>query len=57
MRILIATGGSGHSDLAVQLGNSLIDAVGGKATILTVVRHEDERSHGESLLKRAERLC
>ncbi len=56
MRILIATGGSGHSDLAVQLGNSLIDAVGGKATILTVVRHEDERSHGESLLKRAERL-
>jgi len=56
MRILIATGGSGHSDLAVQLGESLVVAVGGKATILTVVRHEDERPHGESLLKRAERL-
>lgn len=56
MLILIATGGSGHSDLAVQLGNAFVDAVGGEAVILHVVRHEHERDQGELLLKRAQRL-
>lgn len=56
MRILIATGGSGHSDLAVQLGNAFIDAVGGEAVILHVVRHEVDREQGHALLKRAQKL-
>lgn len=56
MRILIATGGSGHSDLAVQLGNAFIEALGGEAVILHVVRHEQDRTHGESLLRRAQKL-
>ncbi|HZD10278.1 MAG TPA: universal stress protein [Candidatus Binatia bacterium] len=56
MHILIATGGSGHSDLAVQLGNAFVDAVGGDAVLLNVVRHEQDREHGKSLVKRAARL-
>ena len=56
MRILIATGGSGHSDLAVQLGNAFVDAIGGNATILHVVRHKRDAEQGKSLLERARRL-
>lgn len=56
MRILIATGGSGYSDLAVQLGSALVAAIGGRATILHVVRHEQDRGSGEALLRRAQRL-
>lgn len=56
MRVLVATGGSGHSDLAVQLANAFVDALGAEGTILHVVRHEHEQAHGESLLKRAQRL-
>lgn len=56
MRILIATGGSGHSDLAVQLGNAFTEAVGGEAVILHVVREKSDKEHGEGLLKRARRL-
>lgn len=56
MRILIATGGSGHSDLAVQLGNAFTAAVGSEAVILHVVREKSDLEHGEALLKRAQRL-
>lgn len=56
MRILIATGGSGHSDLAVQLGIAFVEEVGGEAVILHVVRHEGDREHGIALLKRTQRL-
>jgi nucleotide-binding universal stress UspA family protein len=56
MRILVATGGSGHSDLAVQLGNAFIDAFSGEAVILHVVRNVQGREHGMTLLKRAQRL-
>lgn len=56
MRILIATGGSGHSDLAVQLGNAFTDEIGGEAVILHVVRQKSEREHGKALLARAQRL-
>lgn len=56
MRILIATGGSGHSDLAVQLGNAFVDAVAGEATILHVVHQKHDLEHGKTLLERAGRL-
>lgn len=56
MHILIATGGSGHSDLAVQLGNAFVDARGGEATILHVMRQERDLEHGRALLAHAQRL-
>lgn len=56
MRILIATGGSGHSDLAVQLGNAFTEAIGGEAVILHVIRDKSDKQHGLALLKRAQRL-
>lgn len=56
MRILIATGGSGHSDLAVQVGNAFTAEFGGDAVILHVVRQESERQQGKALLTRAQRL-
>lgn len=56
MRILIATGGSGHSDLAVQLGNAFTEAVSGEAVILHVIREKGDKEHGMALLKRAQRL-
>lgn len=56
MRVLVATGGSGHSDLAVQLANAFVEAMGAEGTILHVVRREQDRRHGETLLNRAQRL-
>ncbi len=56
MRILIATGGSGHSDLAVQLGNAFATAINAEAVILHVVRRERDRQHGEAMLSRTQKL-
>ena len=38
MRVLVATGGSGHSDLALQLANAFAQAMGAEGTILHVAR-------------------
>jgi nucleotide-binding universal stress UspA family protein len=56
MRILIATGGSGHSDLAVRLGSILAQTLDTLPTLLTVVPSEAERLQGEELLTRAKQF-
>ena len=53
MRILIATGGSEHSDEAVRLGAVLISATGSPATVLTVIKHEWERLQADLILERS----
>lgn len=56
MRILIATGGSPHSDRAVQLGDRLAERMGGEVLILTVVASEEKRAAGEAILARTPAL-
>ena len=56
MRILIATGGSSHSDEAVSLGATLISATSSPATILTVIKHERERFQADLILERSRAL-
>lgn len=54
MRILIATGGVSPSEAAVRLGGHLHQMAGGTLTLLTVIRHEEERAQAEALLARAQ---
>jgi len=56
MRLLIATGGAPHSNLAVRLGAYLAHTTGKAPTILTVIRHESDRPHGEAVLARTRLL-
>jgi nucleotide-binding universal stress UspA family protein len=53
MRILVATGGESHSDLAVRLGGIIQETTGGALTLLTVIRAETERSQAKAILSRA----
>jgi nucleotide-binding universal stress UspA family protein len=56
MRILITTGGSPHSDVAVSLGAVLVSATGSPATILTVIKHEWNRLQADLILERSRAL-
>jgi nucleotide-binding universal stress UspA family protein len=56
VRILIATEGAAHSDLAVRLGADISRATNGQPTILTVIEHEGERDQAETVLTRAESM-
>jgi nucleotide-binding universal stress UspA family protein len=56
MRILIATGGAAHSDVAVRLGDLIHQMTGGALTILTVIKHESEQAQAEAILLRAQTL-
>jgi nucleotide-binding universal stress UspA family protein len=53
MRILIATGGSPHSNLAIQLGGTVAKFVGTTPTILTIVKN---RSADEIAVKRLQQV-
>lgn len=54
MRVLIATGGAPHSNLAVRLGRWLAEATGSQTTtLLTVIRRENERAQASALLAQA----
>jgi len=53
LHILVATGGSAHSDTAVTMGARLAHLVDGRVTLLTVIRREADRSQGEAILQRA----
>ncbi|MCI0395142.1 MAG: universal stress protein [Chloroflexi bacterium] len=53
MRILIATGGAAHSDVAVRLGACVVRATHSQATLLTVIKHETERQQANAILLRA----
>jgi nucleotide-binding universal stress UspA family protein len=53
MRLLIATGGGAHSNLAVQMGAQFVAAAGFTPTLMMVIKHEAEYSHAEAVLARA----
>ena len=53
MRILIATGGAAHSDIAVQMGAQIVGAANLSLTLLTVIKHEVEYCNAEAILARA----
>lgn len=56
MRILVATGGSPHSDVAVRLGGLIHQMTGGTLAILTVIKTETERAQAEAVISRAKTL-
>lgn len=56
LHILIATGGSAHSDTAIKMGGRLARLIDGRITLLTVIRREADRSQGEAILNRAQQL-
>ncbi|MGD8805619.1 MAG: universal stress protein [Chloroflexota bacterium] len=53
MRFLIATGGSKHSDLAVQAGLNLARCTNSSVTILTVIKDPKQRPEAQRILERA----
>jgi nucleotide-binding universal stress UspA family protein len=56
MHILIATGGSPHSDVAVRLGGYVAEAANLPVTLLTVVRYRAGQGAADALLTRAATL-
>lgn len=56
MRVLIATGGAPHSDVAVELAGWLVRVTGSQATVLTVIRREGEREQARAIQARAATL-
>lgn len=53
MRVLMATGGSVHSEQALRFGVQIARGTGSVPTILTVIKHEKERPKGEAILAHA----
>ena len=56
MQILIATDGSPEADLAVRLCGQIEQMIGASLTLLTVIRHQSERTQAEAILLRAKTL-
>jgi nucleotide-binding universal stress UspA family protein len=56
MRVLIATGGAKHSDIAVYLGGLILRQTDATATLLTVIKQESNRAKGAAVLDRAKGL-
>jgi nucleotide-binding universal stress UspA family protein len=56
MRILVATDGLSHSDLAVKFASRIMQYANGELTILTVLKHRDLNRKAESVFRRAEEL-
>lgn len=56
MRVLIATAGSSHDEAALHLGAQIAHQGREPLTILTVVRHDADRSQAEGVLARAREL-
>jgi len=56
MRILVATGGAPHTDEAIHLGRVVCEMSNGLLTLLTVIKHEVERTQAEAILVRAKTL-
>lgn len=53
MKILMATGGSAHSEAALLFGIQIARSSGEPPTVVTVIRREEDRSQGEAVLARA----
>jgi nucleotide-binding universal stress UspA family protein len=56
MRLLIATGGAPHSDLAVRLGAQIAERTGSIPTILIAIKREEDRSRIGAILSRTQQL-
>lgn len=56
MRLLIATGGSPHSELALSLGAQIAQRAGIIPTVLTVIRNPSTRARADLILARANDL-
>lgn len=56
MRILMATGGSPHSEAALRFGAQLAGRAGETPTLLTVTQHEADRPLADAILARAAQL-
>jgi nucleotide-binding universal stress UspA family protein len=57
MHILVATGGSAHSDTAVRQGAFLASKTESILTLLTVIRHDEDRSQAEAIITKAAALA
>ncbi len=55
MRVLMATGGSAHSELALRFSTYILalDQSGAAPTVVTVIKHEADRPRAEAILRRA----
>jgi nucleotide-binding universal stress UspA family protein len=53
MRLLIASEGSAHSELAVRLGAQIAAPESVKPTVLTVIKHEEDQAEASATLSRA----
>ena len=56
MKLLMATGGSAHSEAALLFGIQIAKSSGEPPTVVTVVRREEDRPVGESVLAHAREL-
>ncbi len=56
MRLLIATGGSPHSELALSLGAQIVQRADIIPTVLTVIRNASTRNRADLILNRASEL-
>lgn len=56
MRILMATGGSPHSEAPLHFGAQIAACVSTSLTIVTVIRRETDRPRADRILERASRL-
>jgi nucleotide-binding universal stress UspA family protein len=56
VKILMATGGSPHSEAALQFGAMIAQYAGEPPVILTVIRRESHRSRAEEILAQAQKV-
>jgi len=56
MRILVATTGSPHSEIALRFGAHIAASVGATPTLITVIRRVSDRPRAEAILARAPQL-
>lgn len=56
MRILMATGGSPHSEAALRFGAQIAECAGEPPTVVTVIRHQMKRPRAEAVLARAREI-
>lgn len=56
MKLLMATGGSAHSEAALLFGMQIAKSSGTPPTVVTVIRREEARAHGVAVLARAQEV-
>ena len=56
MKLLMATGGSAHSEAALLFGIQIARSSDEPPTVVTVIRREEERPHGQAVLARASEI-